>query len=98
MPRAPETWEQALDAIEARLDAADAALDSSTLPVLDGFEPPAVIEGIPEALADRARTVLARGDALQRRLEEESARIRAELRHLPRFEPGRSAPRFEIDA
>ena len=67
-------------------------------PTLDEFEPPTVTGPIPEALADRAHAVLSRGDALQRRLEEESARIRAQLLQLPRFQPGRGTARFEVDA
>jgi hypothetical protein len=87
------SWIEALTAMETRLDAIEHGDD------VGPFEPPAVDAPIPGDLLARAELIAARGEAVQERLEAESARIRGELRRLPRIAAaGPGAARFEVDA
>jgi hypothetical protein len=87
------SWEDALAELETRLDVAAALVEHAggtagagavTAAPVAPFRAPAVAGSLPPALADRARALLTRGEAVERALEAERDRIRAELRRLPR--------------
>jgi hypothetical protein len=97
---ATTSWNDALDAIEERLQLARALLeltgDASALAV---FEPPDVATPLPENLAPRARALHAEGEELQRRMAEEAAKIREELKRLPRMPAAERQPsKLDIQA
>ena len=82
------TWDEALDAVEARLDRAERALaEPGSTRIVGEFTPPAVAGPLPAALATRAGSLVQRGDAIRAACEAESARIRAELHKLGRRAP-----------
>jgi hypothetical protein len=83
---ATTSWNDALDAIEERLQ-------------LAVFEPPDVATPLPENLAPRARALHAEGEELQRRMAEEAAKIREELKRLPRMPAAERQPsKLDIQA
>ncbi len=93
MPESSGSWIDALTAMEARLDAAERGEP------LAPFTPPEVEGALPAELAGRAEVVVARGAEVQERLEAESARIKRELRRMPRIAAtGGGAARFVVDA
>jgi hypothetical protein len=92
------SWEQALEACEARLEAASIALDQGAPVAVAAFSAPAVDGPIPAALAERARACSSRSDALSERLADELERVRLELRRLPRMPSAHSEARFEAKA
>lgn len=92
------TWEQALADCEARLDAADAALAAGHPVEVEAFAAPAVATPLPAELVARARALTTRGEELGERLAGEIARIRDEVRRIPRVPRAESASRFEAQA
>ena len=96
---AAQSWERALDELEARLELADAILDlNGEVEPLPPFATPPVDGPLPAPLAERARAALERSEALQARMEQEVERIRTELRGLPKLAPPPGRGRFEVDA
>jgi hypothetical protein len=75
-------WRGTLDWIERHLDAVRAGVEHGD--ACAAFAPPSVAAPLPADLADRAQALLERSRAVQRELEEELARIQAELRRMPR--------------
>ncbi len=88
-------WEQALRDCEARIDTTAAALNSGARAHLDEFTEPVVEQSLPSSLVPRAQDLVERGEALERRLAEEQARIRAELRRLPRMPAVQHTAKFD---
>ncbi len=94
-----QSWERALDELEARLELADAILElNGELEPLPPFTEPAVDGPLPAHLAGRAHAALARSEAAQARMERQVEQIRAELRGLPRLAPPPPRSRFDVDA
>ncbi len=88
-------WEQALRDCEARIDTTAAALNRGARARLDEFTEPVVGESLPAGLVPRARELVERGEQLERRLADEQARIRAELRRLPRMPAAQHTAKFD---
>jgi hypothetical protein len=90
------TWVAALDDFEHRLVLAEAVLelgsdtdDEAPTGAWAAFRPPEMAEPFPADLVARAETLLSRAGAVERRLLDEQARIRAELARLPKSRAGR---------
>jgi hypothetical protein len=92
------TWDRALADCEARLDAVAAALVHGAPASAAPFATPDVEGPIPAPLAARARAVAERGAELEERLTSELARLRSELRRLPRMPRAPRESRFDTQA
>jgi hypothetical protein len=92
------SWTRVLDDCDARIDAATAALDRGAPVDVPPFGPIEAPGPMPAELVDRARELVERTDALEHRLEDERARVRSELRRLPRMPAAEREIHFEVRA
>ncbi len=92
------SWAHVLDDCAARIDAATAALERGAPAEIPAFVPVEPPGPLPAELVERARALVDRSEALERRLEDERARVRAELLRLPRMPAAEREVHFEVKA
>lgn len=82
-PSGSQPWDAALDRLERGLDRIEPRAGAELAGAVAGLEPLPTLDGdLPEHLADRARGLLARTDALAHRVAGELSRTDRALRDL----------------
>ncbi len=92
------SWAGVLDECAARIDAAASALERGEPVTVAPFVPAAPGGPMPAELAARAQAIVDRSAALEERLEDEQARVRREIRRLPRMPAAEREIHFEAKA